>query len=71
MNNTIVYMPYLGNSNIDDIEILRVTENGVTKLLKKLDTSKAIGPDIIPSSRILKEAADQISPFLTYIFNQT
>ncbi|XP_071123039.1 uncharacterized protein [Mytilus edulis] len=63
-------MPSLGNSNIEDIEILRVTENGVTKLLKKLDTSKAIGPDMIPT-RILKEAADQISPFLTYIFNQT
>jgi hypothetical protein len=42
----------------------------VNKLLKNLDITKAIGPDLIPS-RVLKEAADQIKPFLTRIFNQT
>ena len=66
MNN----IPKMGNSTVQDIHKLVVTEPGVIKLLKKLDISKAIGPDLIPS-RILREAADQIAPFLTYIYNQT
>lgn len=63
-------MPSHGDRNIKYIEKLRVTTNGVNKLLRKLDTSKAIGPDMIPT-RMLKEAADQIPPFLKNIFNQT
>ena len=48
------------------IERLHITTNGVCMLLKKLDPTKAIGPDLIPT-RVLKEAADQVAPFLTYI----
>ena len=43
---------------------------GVGILLGKLDASKATGPDLVPT-RILKEAADQIATFLTFIFNQS
>ena len=63
-------IPELSDSSISDIGKITVTENGVNKLLKNLDITKAIGPDLIPS-RVLKEAADQIKPFLTCIFNQT
>ena len=52
------------------IERLHITTNGVCMLLKKLDPTKAIGPDLIPT-RVLKEAADQVAPFLTYIFNHS
>ena len=41
----------------------------MNKLLKNLDITKAIGQDLITST-VLKEAADQITPFLTRIFNQ-
>ena len=40
-----------------NIERLHITTNGVCLLLKKLDPTKAIGPDLIPT-RVLKEAAD-------------
>jgi hypothetical protein len=39
-------------------------------LLKKLDPTKTIGPDLIPT-RVLKEVADQMAPFLIYIFNHS
>jgi hypothetical protein len=53
-----------------NIERLHITTNGVCMLLEKLDPTKAIGPDLIPT-RVLKEAADQVAPFLTYIFNHS
>ena len=49
---------------------MNITTNGVGLLLKKLDTTKAIGPDLLPT-RVLKEAAHQIAPFLTWIFNHS
>ena len=47
--------PQLGNSSVPSIDQLNITENGVCTLLKKLDPTKANGPDQIPT-RILKEA---------------
>jgi hypothetical protein len=41
--------------------------NGVTKLLKNLNTSKANGPDAIPNS-ILKGCAEQLSSGLSAVF---
>ena len=38
-----------------------MTEEGVRKLLRKLNPNKASGPDLIPA-RILKDMADEISP---------
>jgi hypothetical protein len=62
--------PNLGRRNIPSIDKPYITEKRVTLLLKKLDTTKATGPDLIPT-RILKKAADEITPFLTSIFNQS
>ena len=63
-------IPKLGASNTQDIAPLHITVKGVGILLRNLDASKAIGPYIVPT-RILKEAADQFAPFLTFIFNQS
>ena len=63
-------IPNLGASNTPDIAPLHITMKGVGNLLRKLDASKATGTDLVPT-RILKEAADQIAPFLTFIFNQS
>ena len=46
---------------------VNITENGVRKLLLKLNIHKACGPDqIVP--RVLKELASTIAPILTIIF---
>jgi hypothetical protein len=42
----------------------------VANVLKKLDPTKANGPDQIPT-RILKEAYNEIAPFLTIILRQS
>ena len=50
-------------NNITPIEI---SEKGLEKLLKKINTSKASGPDNIPN-RILQECASQLAPTLKII----
>ena len=47
-----------------------ITEDGVAKLLRKINPNKACGPDSIPA-RILKELAEEISPLLTTIFQKS
>ena len=47
-----------------------ISERGVTSLLKKLNTKKAIGPDLV-STRVLKEHAESIAPALTRIYQQS
>ena len=47
-----------------------ITVQGVTKLLEGLNDGKAPGPDEIPNL-ILKNAANEISPFLKIIFDQS
>ena len=49
---------------------IRVTDEGVAKLLQKLNPNKATGPDMLPA-RILKELATEISPFLTLIYQKS
>ena len=49
---------------------LTTTQEGVRRLLAKVDPSKAQGPDKV-LTRVLKEAADEVSPMLTKIFNQS
>ena len=56
--------------NYKPIEDLDITANGVLKLLKGLNTSKAPGPDNI-TPRVLKELASEIAPILTVIFNHS
>jgi N-acetylglucosamine kinase-like BadF-type ATPase len=47
-------------------------EKGIAKLLSKLNINKASGPDTI-SCRILREAADEIAPYmyLKFIFEKS
>ena len=52
------------------IEELSIENKGVQKLLERINPSKASGPDAIPN-RVLKEAAEEISPILTAIFKQS
>ena len=47
-----------------------VTEEGVAKLLRRINPNKACEPDMIPAT-ILKELADEISPSLTAIFSKS
>ena len=48
----------------------KITDQGVTKLLEGLNGGKASGPDELPNL-ILKNAANEISPFLKIIFDQS
>ena len=47
-----------------------ITVQGVTKLLEGLNGGKASGPDELPNL-ILKNTANEISPFLKIIFHQS
>jgi hypothetical protein len=49
---------------------IQMTSKGVQKLLAGLDPSKARGPDQLPT-RVLKEAAEELAPMLTAIFQKS
>ena len=53
---------------INGLEQITVTENEVEDILKILDTSKAIGPDLL-NPRLLKEAASILKYPLCTLFN--
>lgn len=57
-------------SPFSPIEDIKITEQGVLNLLSKLDVSKSIGPDELPS-RVLLEARNELTPILTFIFEQS
>ena len=50
------------------IDPLAFHTKGIVSLLKNINTKKASGPDGI-SCGGLKEAAEEIAPFLQFIFN--
>ena len=52
------------------IEGIGVTKEGVTKLLKGLNPSKALGPDEL-HPRVLKELATELGPIFVHIFQQS
>ena len=60
-------LPDLGISPHEDMNPITITEPGVIKLMKNLKEHKATGPDNIPA-KILKEAAENLAPALTLIF---
>ena len=65
------FLPLLDSySSPPDIKQISVTEEGVLKLLSKLKTNKATGPDQI-SAKILKECCDAIAPLFTKIFQKS
>lgn len=49
---------------------IKVTAEGVLKLLQKLNPNKATGPDMLPA-RIMKELAAEISPLLAIIYQKS
>ena len=49
---------------------LHIEKQGVTKILKSLNTSKAMGPDAI-HPRILKELAYELTDIVTHLFQQS
>ena len=58
------------NSTAPIMPNINITENGITKLLHKLNPQKANGPDKIPI-KILKEYATHIAKFLHIIFTKS
>ena len=52
------------------MEDIVVTKEGVTKLLKGLNPSKALGPDEL-HPRVLKELATELGPVFAYLFQQS
>ena len=49
---------------------MHVTKEGVTKLLKGLNPSKALGPDEL-HPRVLKELAMELGPVFAHLFRQS
>ena len=62
--------PPESESTIQPLQDITVHTEGVTKLLKDLDPSKATGHDEIPA-RVLKLTAEDIAPALTRIFQHS
>ena len=52
------------------MEDIVVTKEGVTKLLKGLNPSKALGPDEF-HPRVLKELATELGPIFAHLFQQS
>ena len=63
-------MPTLEQSSIPSLPDIDIHVGGITKLLLKLNPQKANGPDQVPT-RVLREAAEEISPYLSIIFQQS
>ena len=63
-------IPDMDSSGISDIHQLEFQTKGIVSLLRNINTKKASGPDGI-SCWVLKEAAEEIAPFLQFIFNQS
>ena len=57
----------LGPSHTPSIPPIKVNIEGVPKLLKDIKPHKATGPNNI-SGRLLKEAAEQLAPGLSHLF---
>ena len=63
-------IPKLSPSVYSDIPFLEIGIDGVVKQLKNIIQNKATGPDELPA-RVLKEAAAEIAPIITHIFQQS
>ena len=63
-------LPMLEESITPSMPIITITKNGILNQLQKVNISKAAGPDQIPT-RVLKECATEIEPYLTIIFQQS
>ena len=52
------------------MEDIVVTKEGVTKLLKGMNPSRALGPDEL-QPRVLKEFATELGPIFAHLFQQS
>ena len=68
LNDSETSVPDITDILINGLEQITVTENEVEDILKILDTSKAIGPDLL-NPRLLKEAASILKYPLCTLFN--
>ena len=69
LNDSETSVPDITDILINGLEQITVTENEVEDILKILDTSKAIGPDLL-NPRLLKEAASILKyPLCSTLFN--
>ena len=64
------FIPAPTGKPLPSMEEIVVTEEGVRRLLHKMNPHKAAGPDTIPA-KVLKECADELSPMLVILFNKT
>jgi len=69
-NEDLASIPILQDKNIPPLPDMDISVRGITKLLEKLNPQKANGPDHVPT-RVLKEAATEIAPYLHLIFNKS
>ena len=62
--------PSLPNRSALFLKEIHVSAEGVTKLLKSLNPSKALGPDELHPS-VLKELASELGPMFAHLFQQS
>ena len=60
----------LPNRSAPFLTEIHVSAEGVTKLLKGLNVSKALGPDEL-HPRVLKELASELGPMFAHLFQQS
>ena len=63
-------LPPLSEKQYPSMVDIKVREEGVKKLLEKLNTHKASGPDSIPNT-LLKNCAEELAPVITNIFQHS
>ena len=63
-------LPQLPDSPYPDMPNIPIDNNGVIKLLSRLNPCKANSPDLLPTL-VSKEAATEIVPYLCFIFQQS
>ena len=69
-NEDLDNLPDLGDSPFPPMPDINITTDGVEKLLKKLNTRKAAGPDGIPC-RLLQCVSKELAPALTTLFTKS
>ena len=62
--------PSLNSQQVPNITDLKITTNGVQKLLEEIKQQKASGPDQIPA-RVIKNCAASIAPIFQKIFQKS
>lgn len=62
--------PINAPKSVESIDNIDIEVNGVSKLLKNLQTHKATGPDCIPA-RFLNEFSNEIAPALTLLYRNS